>query len=86
MDPQRWARIESLYHAALEKERSKRPAYFTTECGDEPELRREVVSLLGCTDTELRSPVNECDGDSFNSPNMQPWSAEISSGRHLALA
>jgi serine/threonine-protein kinase len=60
MDRQRWARIESLYHAALEKEPSKRPAYLKAECGDEPGLRREVESLLGCADTELRSPVNEC--------------------------
>jgi serine/threonine-protein kinase len=58
MDPQRWARIESLYHAALEEEPSRRPAFLTGECGDQTELRREVESLLGCADGELWSPLH----------------------------
>jgi len=46
MDAQRWARIESLYHAALAKVPGKRGAYLAGACQDEPELRREVESLL----------------------------------------
>ena len=28
MDPHRWAKIESLYHSALEKEPGERPGYL----------------------------------------------------------
>ena len=57
MDPQRWSKIESLYHAALAKEPRDRSAYLDTACAEDPELRREVESLLGCADAELVSPV-----------------------------
>jgi len=59
MDPQRWTRIESLYHAALEKEPGQRPAFLTGECGDQTELRREVVTLLSCADGDLWSPLHD---------------------------
>ena len=59
MDPQRWAKIESLYHAALAKDRGERSAYLDTACAEDPELRREVESLLGCADAELVSPVTD---------------------------
>jgi serine/threonine protein kinase/Tol biopolymer transport system component len=57
MDPQRWTKIESLYHAALTKEPGERSAYLDTACAEDPELRGEVESLLGCADAELVSPV-----------------------------
>ena len=46
MDPHRWARIESLYHAALAKEPAERPHYLAAACAQEPELQHEVESLL----------------------------------------
>jgi serine/threonine protein kinase len=57
MDPQRWTRIEALYHAALEKGPGERAGYLAEACIDEPELRRDVESLLACADTELNSPL-----------------------------
>jgi serine/threonine protein kinase len=57
MDPQRWPKIESLYHAALAKEPGERSAYLDTACAQNPELRGEVESLLRCADAELVSPV-----------------------------
>jgi serine/threonine protein kinase len=57
MDPQRWIRIESLYHATLKQPPAERAGYLAEACGDEPELRREVESLLACADMELNSPV-----------------------------
>jgi len=57
MDPQRWARIESLYHAALAKAPGERREYLAVACAQEPDLRREVESLLGCADAPLDSPV-----------------------------
>jgi serine/threonine-protein kinase len=46
MDAQRWARIESLYHAALAKAPGERGEYLSVACAQEPEVRREVESLL----------------------------------------
>src|SRR6516164_3659318 len=59
MDPQRWSKIESLYHAALAKDLGDRSAYLHTACAEDPELRGEVESLLGCADAELVSPVTD---------------------------
>ena len=47
MEPQRWAKIESLYHAALAKDRDERSAYLAEACAQDPEMRAEVDSLLG---------------------------------------
>jgi hypothetical protein len=57
VDPQRWARIESLYHAAFEKGPGERAGHLAEACVDEPELKREVESLLACANTELKSPL-----------------------------
>jgi hypothetical protein len=46
MNPERWQRIEELCHAALERERSLRPDFLANACDGDPELRREVESLL----------------------------------------
>ena len=52
MDPQRWARIESLYHAALAKTPDERPRYLAAVCSEDPEIQREVESLLDCADSQ----------------------------------
>ena len=46
MEPERWNRIERFYHAALEHEPGGRAAFLAEVC-PEPDLRREVESLLG---------------------------------------
>jgi serine/threonine-protein kinase len=46
MNPQRWKRIESLYHAALAKVPGEREDYLAAACPLEPDVRREVESLL----------------------------------------
>jgi serine/threonine protein kinase/Tol biopolymer transport system component len=57
MDPQRWVKIESLYHAALARKPAERPDYLAAACAQEPELQREVESLLGAANADLRSPL-----------------------------
>ena len=57
MDPQRWERIESLYHAAIEKEPRERSEYLTHACADDPDLRHEVETLLGYAEADLKSPT-----------------------------
>ena len=42
----RWRRIEQLLAAALEHDPSDVDAFLDTACAGDPELRREVASLL----------------------------------------
>src|SRR5215470_10363947 len=46
MKPERWHKIEKLYHSALEREADQRTAFLTAACADDDSLRREVESLL----------------------------------------
>src|SRR5215475_6262797 len=47
MDNQRWRQVETLYHAALEREPQSRAAFLEEACAGDEELRREVEELLG---------------------------------------
>ena len=47
LDKQRWRQVETLYHAALEREPGARDAFLAQACAGDEELRREVEELLG---------------------------------------
>ena len=62
MTPERWQKIEELYHAALKLEGSQRAAFLEKACSGDEELRREVESLLASdaqAESFLESPVLE---------------------------
>src|SRR5437879_3214197 len=46
MKPERWGRIESIFHKVLEAEDSRRAAVLEESCARDEDLRREVESLL----------------------------------------
>jgi Tol biopolymer transport system component len=46
MTPDRWKRIEELYHAARARPSGERVAYLVEICGDDESMRHEVQSLL----------------------------------------
>jgi hypothetical protein len=46
MEPERWKRIEDLYHAALDQDESARASFLQQSCNGKESLRREVESLL----------------------------------------
>ena len=46
MTPDRWQRVEQLYHAALEHSAAERPDFLQTACAGDDALRRNVESLL----------------------------------------
>jgi Tol biopolymer transport system component/predicted Ser/Thr protein kinase len=46
MSPERWQKIEQLYHTALEREPGGRSAFLDQACQGDAELRREVEALL----------------------------------------
>src|SRR5262245_59528794 len=45
MTPDRWRRVEELYHSALERSASEREEYLAVACDSDEDLRREVESL-----------------------------------------
>src|ERR1700689_1053642 len=52
--PDRWQRIEALFHSALERDPASRAAFLDGNCGngaDAADLRREVESLLAASPT-----------------------------------
>ena len=46
MQPDLWKKIEELYHAALARPAEERAAFLAQACPDDPQVRREVQSLL----------------------------------------
>ena len=62
MQPERWRRIEELYHAALQLEHGKRGCFLDEACTGDEALRSEIDSLLAY-DSEvsglLDSPAHE---------------------------
>ena len=46
IDRDRWAKVESIYHAALKHEPEERAAFVSHECAGDQELESEVGSLL----------------------------------------
>jgi len=46
VEPERWRRVEQLYHSALKIAAEQRATFLKVECQDDEELREEVESLL----------------------------------------
>jgi hypothetical protein len=73
MKPERWQRIEELYHAALDRQGSERIRFLDKETAGDEELRREVDSLLSFDEqtgeflesTAMVEAARSITGDSF---------------------
>jgi predicted Ser/Thr protein kinase len=62
MENDRWRKIERVYHAALEQEKSNRAAFIQQACGGDESLEEEVESLLSQTEGDesfLEAPAME---------------------------
>lgn len=46
MTPERWQRIEELYHSALEQPPDERADWLAKTCAGDESLRREIEALL----------------------------------------
>ena len=46
MTPERWTRIEELFHAARARPPGDRAAFLLVACADDEPMRRNVESLL----------------------------------------
>jgi eukaryotic-like serine/threonine-protein kinase len=81
----RWGRIQEIYHATLELQPSERPEFLSQACSSEPELRREVDSLLayeGQADGLLESPLWKPDGPG---ETATPASPALTGGARLGV-
>jgi len=58
MTPERWQKIEALYHAAQERDPGERSAFLEGACNGDDDLKREVELLL----------AQESDGNILDSP------------------
>jgi len=80
MDPERWRRIEELYHSALAMKPDLRQSYLDEACAGDPSLRREVERLIerqseaeGFIDSpalELAAKALAADGDAAADSGM----------------
>jgi eukaryotic-like serine/threonine-protein kinase len=71
MHPERWRRVEELYHSASEREPGQRADFLSEACAGDETLRREVESLLerqGVRDALVDRPVWELAEDLFGTP------------------
>ncbi|MGH9391745.1 MAG: serine/threonine-protein kinase, partial [Vicinamibacteria bacterium] len=85
MTPDRWRRVQEVFAAATEREPGSRAAYLEEACQDDPELRKEVESLLSslwaASSGFLESPA--IDGVQALSPTHRTGSPALASGRRL---
>ena len=62
MKPERWSRVEELFHSAVGVQESRRSAFLDESCAGDEDLRREVELLLaadGKAENFLESPAQE---------------------------
>src|ERR1700742_1375607 len=58
MNPERWQRLEQIYHAALEREPHEREVYLEDACRNDPGLRNEIESLIRHDNSSPDAPIN----------------------------
>lgn len=59
MNPERWQRIDELFRTVADRPPAEREVYLTRVCGEDEELRREVLELLAheTADSFLHDPI-----------------------------
>lgn len=57
MNPERWERIQTLVESALERPEESRQSFLDSACGDDADLRAEVLSLLDACARSAESPA-----------------------------
>ena len=75
MNPERWHRIEQLYHAALERTADLRGAFLAQACGNDAKLRSEVEMLIGANEQAggfLVAPALDLEAKEIAAQNSDP--------------
>jgi len=87
MGPDRWRRIEQLYHSALKIPLEQRRAFLQDECQDDDELQKEVVSLLSYESSAakfIESPAFDVAARLMAEDNADEQTATNAIGRAVA--
>src|SRR5262245_6159270 len=69
MTPERWQKIDEIFHAALEHDSSVRAGFLDRACAGDPELRSDIEALL----------LSHSQGSSFLAPALDVaarWGAD----------
>src|SRR4029450_4599360 len=66
MDAERWRRVETLFHEALEREEPARSLFLDEQCQSDPELRRQVRRRLAA-DQDAPAPLAVAVGNAVRS-------------------
>ncbi len=72
MTPERWQRIEQIYHAALDQESQRRAAYVAEVCQGDESLQKDVESLLA---RDASSPANPLNRPAISPADVAPADA-----------
>jgi eukaryotic-like serine/threonine-protein kinase len=76
MKPERWQKIDEIFHAALQCKPEERKAFIDEACRDDEDLRRELESLL----------AEESGADNFiEEPAMEVVAMDLADDRREAL-
>ena len=87
MGPDRWRRIEQLYHSALKIPLEQRRAFLQDECQGDDELQKEVVSLLSYESSAakfIESPAFDVAARLMAEDNADEQTATSAIGRAVA--
>jgi eukaryotic-like serine/threonine-protein kinase len=80
MKPDRWRKIEELYHSALERESNKRAAFLKEACAGDEGLFREVRSLLDHeqkVETFMEAPALQVAGEAMAKRKPQSLEPDV---------
>jgi serine/threonine protein kinase/tetratricopeptide (TPR) repeat protein len=91
MQPERWRRIEELFHSALKVEESRRTAFLEESCAGDQDLRIKVEALLAHhkeAGSFLESPALELVAQKFsateNGSSGSPYSSADGTGKTVS--
>jgi serine/threonine protein kinase/Tol biopolymer transport system component len=75
MKPERWSKIESIFHKALNADKSERSSVIEESCAGDAELRREVESLLAHHSDSASFIEKPAFADQANTVTVRPVTA-----------
>ena len=84
MTPDRWQRLDELFHSALELDSEKRAAFLLEVCADDESLRRHVEALISAHDKAgsfIESPALEVEARELAGETMP---GNIASGKIIS--
>ncbi len=87
MNPERWHRIEELFRTVADRPPAEREAHLTRVCGNDEELRREVLELLAheTADGFLEEPIKHAAFAVTNNSSDELLGQRIGSFRLIRL-